>query len=240
MDSSQGARQGGKNMSQGYQMQRLAKQLKLKVYISAMIQPVPKSKKERKSISRQVNLAISSPPATIEYLQWPDQPVRFSIADHPRKVLRPGHAPMVLKVQIGGYDNERVFMDAGSSINLIYTRTLRAMYISLESLKPTDCSFHGIVPGSANYPLGKIELDVCFGNSNNYHREKLEFEVMDWPSQYHAILGRPAFAKFMAVPHYAYLTLKIPGPKGTIMVQGSFEVSNTCDKEFNTWRKLSA
>jgi hypothetical protein len=56
---------------------------------------------------------------------------------------------------------------------------------------------------------------------------------MDWPSQYHAILGRPAFAKFMAVPHYAYLTLKILGPNGTITVQGSFEVSNTCDKEFN-------
>jgi hypothetical protein len=37
----------------------------------------------------------------------------------------------------------------------------------------------------------------------------------------------------MAVPHYAYLTLKIPGPKGTIMTQGSFEVSNTYDKEFN-------
>jgi hypothetical protein len=75
------------------------------------------------------------------------------------------------------------------------------MCISLESLKPTDCSFHGIVPGSTNYPLRKIELDVCFGNSNNYCREKLEFEVMDWPSQYHAILGHPAFAKFMAVPH---------------------------------------
>jgi hypothetical protein len=103
----------------------------------------------------------------------------------------------------------------------------------LDSLKPTDCSFHGIVPGSANYPLGKIELDVCFGNSSNYRKEKLEFEVMDWPSQYHAILGRPAFAKFMAIPHYAYLTLKIPGPRGTIIVQGSFKVYNTCDKEFN-------
>jgi hypothetical protein len=32
---------------------------------------------------------------------------------------------------------------------------------------------------------------------------------------------------------YQYLTLKILGPKGTITVQGSFEVSNTCDKEFN-------
>jgi hypothetical protein len=81
-----------------------------------------------------------------------------------------------------------------STLNLIYARTLKAMCISLESLKLTDCSFHRIVPGGANYPLGKIELDVCFSNTNNYRREKLEFEVMDWPSQYHAILGRPAFA----------------------------------------------
>jgi hypothetical protein len=138
-----------------------------------------------------------------------------------------------LKAQIGGYDIGRLFMDAGSGINLIYARTLKAMSISPTSLKPIDCSFHGIVPGAANYPLGRIELDVCFGNTSNYHREKLEFKVMDWPSQYHAILGRPAFAKFMAVPHYAYLTLKIPGPKGTITVQRSFEVANTCDREFN-------
>jgi hypothetical protein len=144
-----------------------------------MIQPVPKSKKEQKSISKQVNLAISSLPATTKYLRWFDQLVRFSRADHPRKVPRPGHASMVLKAQIGGYDIGRVFMDAGSGINLIYARTLKAMCISLESLKPTDYSFHGIVPGGANYPLGKIELDVCFGNSSNYRREKLEFEVMD-------------------------------------------------------------
>jgi hypothetical protein len=39
---------------------------------------------------------------------------------------------MVLKAQIGGYDVGRVFMDAPSSINLIYTRNLKAMNISLE------------------------------------------------------------------------------------------------------------
>jgi hypothetical protein len=154
-----------------------------------MIQPVPNSKKEQKSISRQVNLAISSPPATTEYLRWSDQPIRFSRADHPRKVPRLGHAPMVLNAQIGEYDIGRVFMDAGSGINLIYARTLKAMSILLEILKPTNRSFHGIVPGSANYPLGKIKLNVCFGDSGNYRKEKLEFEVMDWPSQYHAILG---------------------------------------------------
>jgi hypothetical protein len=133
-----------------------------------MIQPVPKSKKEHKSISRHVNLAISSPPATTEYLQWSEQAVGFTIADHPRKVPRPGHTPMVLKAQIGGYDIGRVFMDAGSGINLIYARTLKAMNISLEWLQPIDCSFHGIVQGSANHPLGKIELDVCFSDRGNF------------------------------------------------------------------------
>jgi hypothetical protein len=142
--------QGNVTTGQGYQVQNDAGYLESKVYISAMIQPVPKSKKEQKSISRQVNLAISSPPATTEYLQWSDQTIRFSRADHPRKVPRLGHAPM--KAQIGGYDIGRVFMDAGSGINLIYVRTLKVMSISLEWLKPTDCSFHGIVPGSANHP----------------------------------------------------------------------------------------
>jgi hypothetical protein len=61
---------------------------------------------------------------------------------------------MVLKEQIAGYDVGRVFMDAGSGINLIYLQNLQAMNISPEFLMPTDCSFHGIVLGSANVPLG--------------------------------------------------------------------------------------
>jgi hypothetical protein len=37
----------------------------------------------------------------------------------------------------------------------------------------------------------------------------------------------------MAVPHYTYLVLKMPGSKGIIIVKGSFEVSDLCDKEFH-------
>jgi hypothetical protein len=169
----------------------------------------------------------------MEYLHWSEQPIEFSRDDHPITVPRPGNAPLVLKVQIGTYDVDRVFMDAGSGINLIYAKTLRAMHISLEFLKPRDCSFHGIILGSANYPLGRIALNVCFENHQNYRREKLDFEVMDWPSQYHAILGRPTFSRFMAVAHYTYLVLKMPGPKGIITVKGSFELSDLCDKEFH-------
>jgi hypothetical protein len=68
-------------------------------------------------------------------------------------VPQPGNAPLVLKTQIGGYDIDRVFMDAGSGINLIYAKTLQAMHIPLEFLKPTNCSFPGIVKGIC--PRGK-------------------------------------------------------------------------------------
>jgi hypothetical protein len=56
---------------------------------------------------------------------------------------------------------------------------------------------------------------------------------MDWPSQYHAILKRPAFSWFMEVTHYTYMVLKMPGPRGIITVKGSFELSDLCDKEFH-------
>jgi hypothetical protein len=95
-----------------------------------------------------------------EYLHWFEQPIEFSIEDHSITVPRLGNAPLVLKAQIGGYDIDRVFMEAGSGINLIYAKTLRAMHISLEFLKPTDCSFHGIVPRSANYPLMSMHASV--------------------------------------------------------------------------------
>jgi hypothetical protein len=238
VNNAHASQQGNNGVPQGHDQPKQGRDddggyVPSKGHITVMIQSVPKSNKEEKSITRQVNLAVTSPPATTEYLHWSEQPIEFSKDDHPITVPRPGNAPLVLKAQIGTYDVDRVFMDAGSGINLIYAKTLRAMHISLEFLKPTDCSFHGIVPGSANYPLGRIALNVCFGNRQNYRREKLDFEVMDWPSQYHAILGRPAFSRFMAVPHYTYLVLKMPGPNGIITVNGSFELSDLCDKEFH-------
>jgi hypothetical protein len=98
-----------------------------KGHITTNIKPVLKSHKEEKSISRQVNLEITSPPVTTEYLHWSEQLIEFNREDHPITVPRPGNAPLVLKAQIGGYDVERVFMDAGSGINLIYAKIVPSM-----------------------------------------------------------------------------------------------------------------
>ena len=49
--------------------------------------------------------------------------------------------------------------------------------------------------------------------------------IVPFGSGYHALLGRTAFARFNAVPHYAYLKLKMPGPRGIITVNGNTERS---------------
>jgi hypothetical protein len=127
----------------------------------------------------------------------------------------------------------KVFMDGGSGLNLISTITVKNMGITTKMLEDSDTCFHGIIPTLPAYPLGRISLNVVLGKPDNFRKERIEFEVVNWESQYHAILGRPTYAKFMAVPHYAYLKLKMPGNNGTnITVHGSFSRSDNCDPEF--------
>ena len=134
-------------------------------------------------------MAEKSPPPTVEYLNWSGQPIGFTQEDHPPQVPRPGQSAMILPAVIAGFEVSRIFIDGGSSLNLIYADTLRKMNISLANLTPTDTRFHGITPEKPNFPLGNILLDVQFGTRENFRKEKLEFEVIDFPSQYHALLG---------------------------------------------------
>jgi hypothetical protein len=103
--------------------------------------------------------------------------------------------------------------------------------IPLAQLEPTRLTFHGIVPGHSCTPMGRVRLEVLFGKKGNSRREPIWFEVVDISSPYHALLGRPVLAKFMAVPHYAYLKMKLPGPRGVITVSGCFKKFQACAKE---------
>ena len=70
-----------------------------------------------------------------------------------------------------------------------------------------------------------------FGDQANFHSEVLTLEVVDFLGSYHAILGWPCYAKFMAVPNYTYLKLKMPGQNGIITMGSSFLHAYTCDRK---------
>jgi hypothetical protein len=126
--------------------------------------------------------------------------------------LEPGKFPLVLDPVVVVVKLTRVLIDGGSGLNLIFASTLRKMGLDLtDMLVPSKSPFYGIVPGNAAHPIGTVVLPVTFGMSENYRTEFIKFKVANFDSSYHAILGRPALAKFMAVPHYVYLLLKMLG-----------------------------
>ena len=74
-------------------------------------------------------------------------------------------------------------------------------------------------------PLYFWVIKVVFGSPDNFRSEDLIFDIVPFRSGYHALLGRTAFACFNLVPHYAYLKLKMSGPRGFITFNGNMERS---------------
>ena len=116
-------------------------------------------------------------------------------------------------------------MDGGSSLNLIYQDTVRKMGIDPSRISLSNSTFKGVIPGVEAHCTGSLVLEVVFGSPDNFTSEELTFDISPFRSGYHALLGRTAFARFNALPHYAYLKLKMPSPRGVITVSGNTERS---------------
>ena len=126
-------------------------------------------------------------------------------------------------------------MDGGSSLNLIYQDTIRSMGIDPTKICNNNTSFKGVMPGPHAHCTGSLPLEVVFGSSDNSRREKLIFYIAPFKSSYQALLGREAFARFNAIPHYASLTLKMPGPRGIISLKGSIKCYSSTEERETAW-----
>jgi hypothetical protein len=84
------------------------------------------------------------------------------------------------------------------------------------------------VPTEGEYPLGHIYMSVTFGTPENYQTEFMRFEVARFDCGYNTIIGRPGLAKFMAIPHYPYMILKMSGPQGIITMRVNFQGIAEC------------
>jgi hypothetical protein len=100
--------------------------------------------------------------------------------------------------------------------------------VSIVDLTQLDTPFFGIVPTEGEYPLGHLYMFVTFGALDNYRTEFVPFEVARFDCGYNAIIGRLRLVKFMAVPHYPYMILKMLGPQGIITIRADFQGAAEC------------
>jgi hypothetical protein len=188
------------------------------------------TKRSQKATRREV---LNIEPAILTPLRWSEVPITFSRTDQRTSFSEPGHFPLVLKPVVAGSRLSKVLIYYGSGLNVLFTKTLKKMMLDITHMLIKSTSpFYGIVPGNAAIPLGLVVLPVAFGETReNYRTEYIKFEVADFETSYHAILGRPAIAKFMAISHYTYLVLKMPSPAGVLSLQGDLKISFDYDTE---------
>jgi hypothetical protein len=191
-------------------------------------QAVNASARHRKQERQEVCLVKAAAPV---YLDWSDKPITFDRGDHADFMPSLGRYPLVVDQIIGNVRLSKVLMDEGSSLNIIYVDTLELLGVNRSEVQAGAAPFHRIAPRKRILPLGRIDLPVCFGTPSNFRKEALTFEVVRFRGTYHAVLGRPCYAKFMVVPNYTYLKLKMSGPNGIITVGSTYRHTYECDVE---------
>jgi hypothetical protein len=173
---------------------------------------------------------MAAEPAVPRYLNWSQYPIQFSREDQWTSIENVGLYPLVLDLTIVGMTVTKVLIDGGARLNIIFLETLRKMGLDFAGLiTPTGVSFYGIVPSKAAMLLGQITLLVMFGTQTNYRTEFIQFEIADFETSYHAIIGRPTLAKFMAIPHYPYLMFKMLGPHRICSLRNDLKRAFDCN-----------
>ena len=83
------------------------------------------------------------------------------------------------KLQLLKQGTKSVEEYGGSSFNILYYETFYRMGLTDKSLKTPNTVFHAVVPSKSANPVGKIELEVAFGDEHDSRAEKLTFEVVN-------------------------------------------------------------
>jgi hypothetical protein len=166
---------------------------------------------------------------TVEPLRWSETPITFDHRDHWVHLPRPGAYPLVVSPVVSQVRLAKVLVDGGSALDIIFASTLESMGYDMTSLIPSDQAFYGIILGAGSTLIGRATLPVTFGTRDNCRTEYVKFEVAEFETSYHAILGRPFLAKFMAIPNHTYLLLKMQAPKGVLSVYGDLQTSYACE-----------
>jgi hypothetical protein len=78
--------------------------------------------------------------------------------------------------------------------------------------------------------LGKIDVNVTFGQDATMRTEVITFDVVDFVYPYNAIFGHNTINKFAAVIHQGYLLMKIPTVAGVNSVYGSQEEARRAER----------
>ena len=125
--------------------------------------------------------------------------------------------PLVIRAVLANKTIHRVLVDNGSSTDIIFVSAFEKMGIGREKLEPVNAYLRGF-SGERVLPLGSIQLVLTLGDPPCQATITVRFLIVDAPSSYNMLLGRPSLNTIRAIPSAYRMVIKFPTVNGVGMV----------------------
>ena len=157
-----------------------------------------------------------------------------------RGVKQPHNDLLVIMLNIEGFNTKRILVDNGSSANIIYLPTFQQLKLDPKRLHPFESPLVSF-SGDRVYPRGIVTLTVTMGTQPKQLTRQLDFLVVNCPSSYNVIIGRPTLNRWKAATSTYCLNVKFPTDNGVGEVRRDQILAKECyhavlaTNENHTW-----
>ena len=184
------------------------------------------SSSARKAHLRSIRSAEMGEIQAVSKLSRLDTTITFSESDL-EGCQHPHDDPLVVRAIVANTTVHRVLIDNGSSADIIFASAFDKMGVGREKLEPVNTHRRGF-SGKKVLPLGSIQLVLTLGEPPCQATTTTRFLIVDAPSAYNMLLGRPSLNAIKAIPSAYHMIIKFPTIHGVGMVRGDQRVAREC------------
>ncbi|KAL5575483.1 hypothetical protein UlMin_017182 [Ulmus minor] len=131
---------------------------------------------------------------------------------------------IVVSLRIAGRKVYKILIDNGSSADILFRSTLNRMNLVGAKFEPIKSALYGFTGDSVSSE-GVLNLPIELGTHPCQHIQSVNFVVVDCPSSYNAIIGRPTLNAIRAVTSTYHLLVKFPTVGGIRVLKGDQQES---------------
>ncbi|GMN66700.1 hypothetical protein TIFTF001_035760 [Ficus carica] len=153
-------------------------------------------------------------------------PITFTDEEADR-LLHPHNDALVGEIRVADNVIRRVLIDSGSSADVMFMDAFSRLKIGGAVLTPIQTPLYGFA-GECVRAFGTINLPVAIGDGPEMVARMVEFIVVDRPSAYNVILGRPTLNAIKTVVSTYHLAMKFPTKGGIRVFRGNQEGARKC------------
>ncbi|GKD85086.1 reverse transcriptase domain-containing protein [Tanacetum coccineum] len=156
--------------------------------------------------------------------KWMNAPITFPLVS----TKDVSDEPLIVEAKVEEYLVRRIYVDGGASVEVKFEHCFENLSLEIKArLKETQTDLVGFARETTK-PLGKIELEVCFGSEGLCQRTIMKFTVIRSPSPYNVILGRTNLKALRAIPSTIHSIMKFPTLSGIATLVTRSEIISEC------------